>query len=240
MYTILLIEDDRAIRDMLRMFLESKNYTVLQAEGGKQALQQLSQYTPDLLVLDWMLPDTDGLQLMQEIRETSLHKDIPILMLTAKAEETDKIKGLDKGADDYMTKPVSLQELDARIRALIRRSQGLNQEQQITVGAITLNPETQMVSIKDRPVKISGMEYKLLCFFMKHPKRLYTRSQLLDRVWGQAVFIEERTVDTHIMRLRKILKVHRLDAMLETVRGMGYRFSPLDTSQIETSRKNEK
>lgn len=224
MYTLLLVEDDHAIRDMLKMFLMTKKYTVLEAEDGATALQHLNQTNPDLLVLDWMLPDTDGLQLMQKIRETSVHKDLPILMLTARAEETDKIKGLDKGADDYMTKPVSLKELDARIRALIRRAQGLNQQKLLSLGNILLDPENKEVKIHGELIKISTMEYKLLYFFMKNPDRLYSRKQLLDSVWGQTAFIEERTVDVHIMRLRKTLKEHQIDKMLETVRGMGYRF----------------
>ena len=224
MYTLLLVEDDHAIREMLKMFLMTKKYTVLEAENGATALQHLNQTNPDLLVLDWMLPDTDGLQLMQKIRETSVHKDLPILMLTARAEETDKIKGLDKGADDYMTKPVSLKELDARIRALIRRAQGLNQQKLLSLGNILLDPENKEVKIHGELIKISTMEYKLLYFFMKNPDRLYSRKQLLDSVWGQTAFIEERTVDVHIMRLRKTLKEHQIDKMLETVRGMGYRF----------------
>ncbi|HIQ16168.1 MAG TPA: response regulator [Leucothrix sp.] len=224
MYTLLLVEDDHAIREMLKMFLMTKKYTVLEAEDGATALQHLNQTNPDLLVLDWMLPDTDGLQLMQKIRETSVHKDLPILMLTARAEETDKIKGLDKGADDYMTKPVSLKELDARIRALIRRAQGLNQQKLLSLGNILLDPENKEVKIHGELIKISTMEYKLLYFFMKNPDRLYSRKQLLDSVWGQTAFIEERTVDVHIMRLRKTLKEHQIDKMLETVRGMGYRF----------------
>jgi len=224
MYTLLLVEDDHAIREMLKMFLMTKKYTVLEAENGATALQHLNQTNPDLLVLDWMLPDTDGLQLMQKIRETSVHKDLPILMLTARAEETDKIKGLDKGADDYMTKPVSLKELDARIRALIRRAQGLNQQKLLSLGNILLDPENKEVKIHGELIKISTMEYKLLYFFMKNPDRLYSRKQLLDSVWGQTAFIEKRTVDVHIMRLRKTLKEHQIDKMLETVRGMGYRF----------------
>ena len=225
MYTLLLIEDDHAIRQMLKMYLESKNYRVLEAEDGQQALATLSEITPDLLVLDWMLPDTDGIRLMQQVRDRPIHSKLPILMLTARAEETDKITGLDNGADDYMTKPVSLKELDARIRALIRRTHGLNQQQCLVLAGIHLNPENAEVFIKDKAVKISGMEYKLLYFFMKHPNRLYNRAQLLDRVWGQTVFVEERTVDVHIMRLRKILKKHGRDKLLQTIRGTGYRFS---------------
>ena len=171
-----------------------------------------------------MLPDMDGIDLIPQIREVSALKDLPILMLTAKAEEADKIKGLKTGADDYMTKPVSLQELDARIHALIRRAQGLNEQQHLTQGSITLDPENTTVKINNKKIKIGGMEYKLLHFFMKHPDRLYSRAQLLDSVWGQTVYVEERTVDVHIMRLRKILKNDGVDEMLKTIRGMGYRF----------------
>jgi len=224
MFTILVVEDDNAIRDMLTMFLTSKKYTVLEAVDGEQALDQLYKSVPDLLLLDWMLPDMDGVELIPQIREVSALKELPILMLTARAEEVDKIKGLNVGADDYMTKPVSLQELDARIHALIRRAQGLNSQQLLTQGSITLDPENNNVEINNEKVKIAGMEYRLLHFFMKNPNRLYSRAQLLDSVWGQTVFVEERTVDVHIMRLRKILKKYQLDSMLETIRSVGYRF----------------
>jgi len=230
MYTLLLIEDDHAIRVMLNMFLTKKAYAVLEARDGKQALSILNESTPDLIVLDWMLPDTDGLKLMAKIRQMTVHKERPIIMLTARAEEADKIKGLKTGADDYMTKPVSLEELDARIHALIRRSQGLNPHQMLTFGEITLNPQDHSVTINHENIKIAGMEYRLLYFFMKHPDRLYSRAQLLDHVWGQTTFIEERTVDVHIMRLRKILKKHQLDGLLKTIRGLGYRFSNADSN----------
>ena len=224
MFTILIIEDDKAIREMLTMFLSSSNYKVETAEDGKQGLDVLHKTSPDLLLLDWMLPDMAGVDLIPQIREISVHKELPILMLTARAEEADKIKGLNMGADDYMTKPVSLQELDARIRALIRRAQGLNQQRLLTQGSIILNPENNDVEINGETIKIGGMEYRLLHFFMKNPDRLYTRTQLLDSVWGQTVYVEERTVDVHIMRLRKILKSYGADSMLKTIRGMGYRF----------------
>jgi len=229
MFSILIVEDDKAIRDMLAMYLKSKSYTVLVAEDGKQALEQLYETVPDLLLLDWMLPDMDGVELIPQIRELELFKDLPILMLTARAGEEDKVKGLNVGADDYMTKPVSLQELDARIRALIRRSQGLNSKQLLTLGSITLDPENNEVMINDEQVKIAGKEYRLLHFFMKKPNRLFSREQLLDSVWGQTVYVEERTVDVHIMRLRKILKKYDLGEMLETVRGVGYRFGKKDS-----------
>ncbi len=225
MFSILIVEDDKAISDMLTMFLTSEKYTVSTALDGKQALEQLYKSVPDVLLLDWMLPDMSGIDLIPQIREVSSLKDVPILMLTARAEESDKIKGLKTGADDYMTKPVSLQELAARIHALIRRSQGLNKQQNIIRGSIKLNPNKSTVKINDKKIKISGMEYRLLYFFMKNPDHLYSRTQLLDSVWGQTVYVEERTVDVHIMRLRKILKSHGEDTMLKTVRGMGYRFS---------------
>jgi len=224
MFNILIVEDDKSIREMLAMFLRSNNYKVVEAGDGKQALDYLHQSIPDLLLLDWMLPDMDGVDLIPQIRDLSIHKDLPILMLTAKAEEADKIKGLDVGADDYMTKPVSLRELDARIRALIRRSQGLNQQQLLVQGAVSLDPENNAVEINGEEIKIGGMEFRLLHFFMKNPERLYTRAQLLDSVWGQTVYVEERTVDVHIMRLRKILKKFDSESLLKTIRGMGYRF----------------
>lgn len=224
MFTILIVEDDYAIRDMLDMFLTSKKYQVKIAEDGKQALDVLAEMTPDVMLLDWMLPDIDGPSLLKTIRNNPIHQKLAVLMLTARAEEADKIKGLDVGADDYMTKPVSLQELNARIRALIRRTQGLNEQNLIQQGDIALDPENQTVTIHDEPVKIGITEFRLLHFFMINPNRLYSRAQLLDSVWGQSTFIEERTVDTHIMRLRKILKPFGVDTMLLTIRGVGYRF----------------
>lgn len=225
MFSILVVEDDPAIREMLTIYLQSRQYEVLEANNGKKSLEVLQKTTPDLILLDWMLPDTDGVKLIPQIRQMPVHKELPILMLTARAEESDKVKGLDIGADDYMTKPVSLKELDARVRALIRRSQGLTQQQLLTHGPIIINPENKTVNINGEAVKISGMEYRLLHFFMKNPERLYSRAQLLDCVWGQTVFVEERTVDVHIMRLRKILKNHKVDSALKTIRGSGYSFS---------------
>lgn len=224
MFTILIVEDDYAICDMLEMFLTSKKYAVSTVENGKQALQALSESTPDVMLLDWMLPDLDGPSLLKKIRSNPIHSKLAVLMLTARAEEADKIKGLDVGADDYMTKPVSLQELEARIRALIRRAQGLNEQNLIQHGDISVDPENQELTIRGEAVKIGSTEFRLLHFFMIHPNRLYSRTQLLDSVWGQSTFIEERTVDTHIMRLRKVLKPYGVDVMLETIRGVGYRF----------------
>ncbi len=242
MYSLLLIEDDHAIREMLSMFLTANQYQVYEVEDGQQALAKLNEVTVDLVVLDWMLPDTNGLKLLQEIRAIPVHKELPILMLTARAEESDKIKGLDVGADDYMTKPVSLKELHSRIKALIRRSQGLTTEQLLHYAGITINPQNENVSINDSQVTINGMEYSLLHFFMKKPDRLFSRAQLLDHVWGQTVYVEERTVDVHIMRLRKTLKAYGLDKILQTVRGKGYRLVDLKSAPhaVSTSQLGSK
>ncbi len=225
MLTLLLIEDDPAIREMLNRFLVTKNFLVKNAADGQQAFECLGESNPDLILLDWMLPDLSGPQIIKKIRKNPIQKEIPILMLTARAEEMDKIEGLDAGADDYMTKPVSLQELYARIRALIRRSQGLNEQQQLSKGLISLDPENHTLKIRDKTVKIGQTEFRLLHYLMRRPDRLHSRTQLLDQVWGQGVFIEERTVDVHILRLRKLLKPFGVADMVQTVRGAGYRFT---------------
>lgn len=225
MLTLLIIEDDHAIREMLHRFLVNKNFRVEEAEDGEDALELLGKVNPDLILLDWMLPDLSGPQIIRKIRNNPVQKDIPIIMLTARAEENDKIEGLEVGADDYMTKPVSLKELHARIRALIRRSQGLNEDKKITIGEISLDPENNTLSIQNVDVKIGQTEFRLLHYLMRKPDRLHTRSQLLDQVWGQGTFIDERTVDVHILRLRKILKPYGVNYMVQTVRGAGYRFS---------------
>lgn len=225
MLTILLVEDDHAIREMLHRFLKTKNFIVKEAENGKQAFEQLGKNNPDLILLDWMLPDLSGPDIIKKIRKNPIQKDIPILMLTARAEEMDKVEGLDAGADDYMTKPVSLQELQARIRALIRRSQSLNEDQQINRGQLSLDPENQVLKIQGKIIKIGQTEFRLLHYLMRRPDRLHSRAQLLDQVWGQGIFIEERTVDVHILRLRKLLKPYGVESMVQTIRGAGYRFT---------------
>ena len=225
MFEVLLVEDDPAIREMLQTFLLSKNYKVKVAESGGVSFEVLADKNPDLIVLDWMLPDISGPKIIRQIRNNKIQKDIPILMLTARAEEVDKIKGLDVGADDYMTKPVSLKELDARIKALIRRSQGLSVDTTITRGLMVIDLENNTLLINNENVSIGQTEFRLLHYFMRKPERIHSRSQLLDQVWGQSTFIDERTVDVHILRLRKILKPFGLDKMLKTVRGAGYRFT---------------
>jgi len=225
MIKILIVEDDLPISAMLKSFLISKQYSVEEAFDGEQALSLLRESKVDLILLDWMLPDISGPILIKEIRKDSLHKDLPIMMLTARAEETDKVKGLDFGADDYMTKPVSLKELHARIKALIRRSQGVDHNSIIKKGDLALNIENNELTIKGKNVNIGKTELRLLHYLMRTSGRSHSRANLLDQVWGQSVFIEERTVDVHILRLRKILQAHGVEHMVQTVRGVGYRFT---------------
>lgn len=225
MFEVLLVEDDHAIREMLQGFLQTKNYKVKAAESGEVAFELLAEKLPDLIVLDWMLPDKSGPDIIREIRKNDIQKDIPILMLTARAEEMDKVKGLDVGADDYMTKPVSLKELNARIKALIRRSQGLSVDKTISRGPLVINLENHTLLVNNVNVDIRQAEFRLLHYFMRKPERIHSRMQLLDQVWGQSTFIDERTVDVHILRLRKVLKPFDVDGMLKTVRGVGYLFT---------------
>ena len=225
MLTLLLVEDDTAIREMLKLFFANENYRVQEAASGKEAMSRLAERNPDLILLDWMLPDIDGTTLLGTIRENPVYRDIPVIMLTARAEEADKIRGLEVGADDYITKPFSLHELKARIHALIRRAHGLNSEKVLQRGAIELDLNNASLKISGKTVKIGPTELRLLHYLMRKPGRLYTRTQLLDQVWGQGSFIEERTVDVHILRIRKILKSFGLQDRVETVRGAGYRFN---------------
>lgn len=224
MITLLVVEDDAAIREMLGHFLRSENYNVLQAENGLAALGLLSSSKIDLILLDWMLPDLSGPQLIKRMHRDQDIKSIPIIMLTALAEEENKIKGLETGADDYMTKPVSLQELKARIRALLRRTQGMDESGFIKSGVLAMDPANHELWVDGKQVSISPTEFRLLHYFMSRPGRLQTRAQLLDHVWGQSVYISERTVDVHVLRLRKFLKSHGADQMIKTVRGAGYKF----------------
>ena len=225
MIRILLVEDDIAISAMLKTYLEGKKYVVQQAFNSEQAIKILQKSNPDLIILDWMLPDISGTNLIKTIRSNSIQKSIPIIMVTARAQENDKIMGLEYGADDYMTKPVSLKELNARIKALLRRSQGLEENNSIVKGNISLNIQTSELKINDIDVPIGKTELALLHYLMRTAGRAHSRATLLDQVWGQGVFIEERTVDVHILRLRKVLKPHGVDNRVQTVRGVGYRFT---------------
>ncbi len=180
---------------------------------------------PDLMLVDWMLPDLSGPELIRRFRSDPLTRDIPIIMLTAKSEEDDMIHGLDAGADDYLIKPVSLKALSARIKALLRRTDGFDEQRVINAGRLQLNQDAHQLRIDGAPVHLGTTEYRLLEFFMQHPEKVYSRAQLLDFVWGQNTYIEERTVDVHVLRLRKTLKTHAADHVIQTIRGAGYLFS---------------
>ncbi len=222
---ILIIEDEQPVREMLRFSLEKKNYLVMEAESGRQAREIMLTNRPDLIVLDWMMPGESGIETLKKIRDDDVLTDIPVLMLTARVEESDKVNGLDSGCDDYMTKPVAIREFQSRIRALLRRTISTDDDQTVEVQGIKLHLSSHQLSIDGKLVQIGSSEFNLLKFFLTHKNKVYSRSQLLDFVWGQGVYLEERTVDVHILRLRKILKPYNKDEYFVTVRGMGYMFS---------------
>ena len=223
--TILVVDDEPAIRDMVEFALKRKNFRIRLAEDSMQAMNLITESTPDLILLDWMLPDISGVDLARRLKKNDLTSNIPIIMITARAEERDKLKGFDVGVDDYVTKPFSTHELVARINAVLRRAVPEKTEENIEINGLNLDPVTHRVNAKGSAVELGPTEFRLLQFFMTHPERVYSREQLLDRVWGQNVYIEERTVDVHIRRLRKELAAHGYDQMIQTVRGAGYRFS---------------
>ncbi len=220
---ILVIEDDPGIQDMLKYSFSAEAYTLFQAYTVKQGWEIIENKAIDLVLLDWMLPDNSGIDLLHRIRK--YHSMLPVIMVTAKTEEEDRILGLDVGADDYVTKPFSVRELNSRIQAVLRRV--MPDEQVIQIGDLYLDPASHRVKIKETALNLSPTEFRLLHYFMSHTDRVFTRSQLLDQVWGAQVYVEERTVDVHIRRLRKQLSVHQLDSLLQTVHGSGYRFSRL-------------
>jgi len=222
---ILIVEDESAIREMLGYALMKEGYEFREAADVEQSRPLLAEQKPDLILLDWMLPGMSGVDYARRLRNDPETRDIPIIMLTARAEETDKIKALDTGADDYITKPFSTRELLARIRALLRRSGKEDTAGVVNADGLSLDPDTFRVTANDETIDISPTEFRLLHFFITHPERVYTRAQLLDQVWGQNVFVEERTVDVHIRRLRKLLNPFGYDRFIQTVRSVGYRFS---------------
>ena len=224
-FTILVVEDEEAIRSMLVMVLQQYDFNVLEAADVTQAQLILDETLPDLILLDWMLPRITGDEWTRRLKSNASYRDLPIILVTAKSEEVDKIRGLDIGADDYVTKPFSPKELIARIKAVLRRSGKIHDLTQIKFQDIVLDTEQHRVSIADKEVEVSPTEFRLLSFFLTHPGKVYNRTQLLDQVWGRSVYIEERTVDVHIRRLRKILAKHQREDWLQTVRGFGYRFS---------------
>jgi two-component system phosphate regulon response regulator PhoB len=220
---VLIVEDEPAIAELVAVNLRHNGFQPVWAEDGEAAQREVDAVLPDAILLDWMLPGQSGLALARKWRGDPRTKAIPILMLTARGDEPDKIAGLDAGADDYVTKPFSTQELLARIRAVLRRRAPENVNDTVSVAALTLDAAAHRVTWKDKPLKVGPTEFKLLQFLMKHPERVHSRSQLLDKVWGDHVFIEERTVDVHVKRLRESLG--SAGALIETVRGAGYRIS---------------
>ena len=222
---ILLVEDEAPIREMLGYTLMKEGYTFMEAADVEEARPLIADDRPDLLLLDWMLPGMNGVDYARRIRNNPDTRDIPIIMLTARGEEAAKIRGLDTGADDYITKPFSTRELLARIRAVMRRAKNADVAGIISVKGLALDPETFRVTVEGKIVEISPTEFRLLHFFITHPERVYTRGQLLDQVWGQNVYVEERTVDVHIRRLRKTLEPYNYSHLIQTVRSVGYRFS---------------
>lgn len=222
---ILIVEDEQPIREMIAFGLRRAGFTVREAEDCRSARAALVDQRPDLMLVDWMLPDNSGLELTRALKRERETRDLPIIMLTARSEEADKIAGLDGGADDYVTKPFSPRELIARVNAVLRRAGAADETETLRFEALTLDRAAHRVMVANEPVALGPTEYRLLEFFMTHPERVYSREQLLDRVWGGNVYVEERTIDVHIRRLRRALEPHRCDHLVQTVRGAGYRFS---------------
>ena len=225
---ILIVEDETPIREMLGYSLMKEGYICTEAADVEQARAQVQSARPDIILLDWMLPGMSGIDYARRLRSDPATQNIPVIMLTAKGEEADKIRALDTGADDYITKPFSTKELLARIRAVLRRyvnETARGEPGSIDIDGLSLDTESYRVTARGEPIEISPTEFKLLYFFCTHPERVYTRTQLLDHVWGQNVYVEERTVDVHIRRLRMTLEPFGFDRYIQTVRSVGYRFS---------------
>lgn len=222
---ILIVEDEPAIQELIAANLEMAGHKVLRANDAEMAERQVREIIPDAILLDWMLPGASGIQLAKRLRADERTRDVPIILLTARAEENDKVAGLEAGADDYITKPFSPRELLARIKAVLRRRLPQATEDTVELGGLRLDPVTHRVTGDGKPVVLGPTEFRLLHFFMTHAERVHSRTQLLDQVWGDHVFVEERTVDVHIRRLRSALEASGQDWMVQTVRGTGYRFS---------------
>lgn len=221
---VLVVEDDEDIREMLSFSLEKAGYSVVQTEDAELALEKLGTLLPDIMLVDWMLPGMNGPDFVRRIRRDDLTKNIPVIMLTARSEEADMLQGFDTGVDDFLTKPFSPKELLARMKSLLRRSSN-DEDGSLQVKDMLLDVRAHRLSVAGNAVEIGPTEFKLLEFFMQHPDRVYSREQLLDMVWGRNVYVEERTVDVHILRLRKLLSPFGYDKLVQTVRGSGYRFS---------------
>jgi two-component system phosphate regulon response regulator PhoB len=224
---ILVVEDEPAIREMIAFHLSRAGYETLEAADCREAREQLADHRPDLALVDWMLPDSSGLELTRMLKRDPNYEDLAIIMLTARADERDKVSGLEGGADDYITKPFSPRELIARIQAVLRRA-GTPHDEVVSAGVLQLDAAGHRVLVSGEEIRLGPTEYRLLQFLMTHAERVYSRAQLLDRVWGANVYVEERTVDVHVRRLRKALSDAHADDYIQTVRGAGYRFSVRD------------
>jgi two-component system phosphate regulon response regulator PhoB len=222
---ILIVEDEPAIQELLAFNVMQAGFQASRAGDAESAWQQIRNSVPHLILLDWMLPGTSGVVLAKQLRSDTRTRDIPIIMLTARGEERDKILGLESGADDYITKPFSPRELMARIRAVLRRHVPQMPDETVTANGLELSPSAHCVTAKGSRIEVGPTEFRLLHFFMTHAERVHSRTQLLDQVWGTQVFVEERTVDVHIRRLRAALEPVGMDGLIQTVRGSGYRFS---------------
>jgi len=223
--TILVVEDEPAIQELISFNLELAGHQALRAENAEQAMEMVRAALPDLIVLDWMLPGMSGIDFARRLRAEKRTQDVPVIMLTARAEEGDKLAGLESGADDYLTKPFSPRELNARVKAVLRRRAPQATDDLVAAGGLALDPVSHRVTGNRQQLSLGPTEFRLLHFMMTHPERVYTRTQLLDHVWGDHVFVEERTVDVHIRRLRKALEPTSHDRLIQTVRSAGYRFS---------------
>lgn len=223
--TILVVEDEPAIQELVSYNLETAGYRALRAENAEQALEIVRDALPDLVVLDWMLPGMSGIELARRLRADKRTQAVPLIMLTARVDEKDKLTGLEIGADDYLTKPFSPRELNARVKAVLRRRAPQATDDAVEVDNLRLDPVTHRVTGNGRALSLGPTEFRLLHFLMTHAERVYSRTQLLDQVWGDHVFVEERTVDVHIRRLRKALETTGHDRLIQTVRSAGYRFS---------------
>lgn len=225
MKNILIVEDEQSVREMIGFALGSAGFETCEAVDTRQAQVLIADRLPDLILLDWMLPGMSGIDFARRLKKDPLTRELPIIMLTARAEEEDMIRGLESGADDYIVKPFSPRELMARIKAVLRRGNPVADNDILEANGLKLDIASHRVSAAEQLLEISPTEYRLLEFFMSHPERVYSRSQLLDQVWGSNVYVEERTVDVHIRRLRQALEPHGFDTLIQTVRGAGYRFS---------------
>lgn len=224
--TILVVEDEPEVREMVSRVLSREGFDMLAAGDAAEGYRRIAERVPDLMLVDWMLPSVSGMEFVRRCRRDGLTAGVPVIMLTARVEENDRVQGLEAGADDYVTKPFSPRELAARIRAVLRRTTGQDAEGVLTAGRLALSTASHRVYVDEQPLEIGPTEFRLLRFLMTHPERVYSRAQLLDHVWSRETDVEERTVDVHVLRLRKLLRPHDLDGAVQTVRGVGYRFSP--------------